>query len=78
MKEINEVINHIASECCIMSLDRIYSEYRRKMNHALKKYIACEITKDEYIFQTAKFSSKFITKVAADVAENAEVIEFIS
>ena len=74
----NDIINRITCECCMKGLDKLYSEYRKRMNHALKNYVAGEITKDEYVRQTAKITSKFITKVAKDVAANTEVIEIIS
>lgn len=77
MDKINSVMNHIACECCMKGLDKLYAEYRKRMNHALKNYIAGEISKDEYIRQTAKITSKFITKVAADTAANTEVVDII-
>ena len=77
MKNVNAVINHITSECCMAGLDKLYAEYRKRMNHALKNYIAGEISKDEYVRQTAKITSKFITKVAVDTAANTEVVDII-
>ena len=77
MKNVNAVINQITSDCCMTGLDKLYAEYRKRMNHALKNYIAGEISKDEYVRQTAKITSKFITKVAADTAANTEVVDII-
>lgn len=77
MKNVNAVLNHITSECCMAGLDKLYTEYRKRMNHALKNYIAGEISKDEYIHQTAKITSKFITKVAKDTVANTEVVDII-
>lgn len=75
MENKNSVINSIATECCMKGLDTLYSEYRKRMNHALKNYVAGEITKEEYVRQTAKITSKFITKVAKDVSANTEVVD---
>lgn len=77
MKKVNAVINQITSDCCMTGLDKLYAEYRKRMNHALKNYVAGEISKDEYIRQTAKITSNFITKVAADTAANTEVVDII-
>lgn len=77
MKNVNAVINQITSDCCMAGLDKLYAEYRKRMNHALKNYVAGEISKDEYIIQTAKITSKFITKVAEDTAANTEVVDII-
>lgn len=77
MKNVDEVINQITAACCMTDLDKLYAEYRKRMHHALKNYAAGEISKDEYIIQAAKISSKFITKVAEDTATNAEVVYLI-
>ena len=77
MKNVNKVINQITSDCCMTGLDKLYTEYRKRMNHALKNYVAGEISKDEYIRQTAKITSKFITKVAEDVVANTKVVDLI-
>ena len=77
MKNVNEVINQITSACCMTDLDKLYAEYRKRMYHALKNYAAGEISKDEYIIQTSKITSKFVTKVADDTATNAEVVYLI-
>lgn len=77
MEKIKSVMNTITCECCMKGLDKLYAEYRKRMNHALKNYVAGEITEDEYVRQTAKITSIFVTKVAADTAANAEVVDII-
>ena len=76
--KINNVMNHIACECCMKGLDKLYAEYKKRMTHALKNYIAGEITKEEYVRVTARITSNFITKVAQDVAANTEVVDIIA